>query len=536
VEFVADLALVLLAALVGGFVAQRFGQPLIVGYILAGLAVGPFTAGPTVGNVHHIDQLAELGVALLLFSLGLELSLRKLAPVRAVAIGGTLIQVVLTMAFGFALSRLLGWSPLPSVWFGAVIALSSTMVALKTLQAHGRIGTLSARVMLGILVIQDLAVVPLMIVLPQLSSAGGGNVAWAVGRAVLILAAIVVLPTRVVPHILAYVARRNSRELFFLTTVTIAVGIGYVAWFFGLSLAVGAFIAGLVVNESEYAHQALSDVIPLRDLFGMLFFVSVGMLLDPVLLWHQLGVVLGAAGAVLAGKAAILGGVAWIFGYRRIVPLAVGLTLFQIGEFAFVLAGTGRSIGAIPQDLYALMMNTAIVTMALTPSVARLVPVIYRRFSVKSTADRYERVNLPESGLADHLIIAGAGRVGQGIATAVSPLGIPSVMIDFDDRRVRQAKSAGQALIYGDATQPPVLEAAGAAHARAIVVTTPVFDDVRAIVHAVRQLQPAIPIVARANGPDVISALAEMGIEVTSPELEGALEMARRAARHFPAG
>src|SRR5687768_5720611 len=258
-DLVADLTLVLVAALAGGFLAQRLGQPLIVGYILAGIAIGPFTAGPTVGNLHDIEQMAELGVVLLLFSLGLELSFRELTPVRTVALAGATIQIVLTIALGFALALALGWAWRPALWFGALVSLSSTMVALKTLQAQGRLGTLSSRVMLGLLVVQDLAVVPLMIVLPELSDPAGGasKVVIAALRAAVLLGVIVFFSTKVVPRLMAFVARWNSRELFFLSTITLAVGVGYVAYVFGLSMALGAFVAGLVVNESEYAHQAL---------------------------------------------------------------------------------------------------------------------------------------------------------------------------------------------------------------------------------------------------------------------------------------
>ena len=342
---VADLSLVLLAALAGGFLAQRLGQPLMVGYVLAGVLVGPFTGGLTVVNVHDIEQLAELGVALLLFSLGLELSFRELKPVRAVALGGATIQIVLTIALGLALGLALGWEWRPALWFGALISLSSTMVVLKTIQAQGRLGTLSSRVMFGILIVQDLAVVPLMIVLPELSDPAGGlvRVGAAALRAFLLLGVIVLVATRLVPRLMAFVARWNSRELFLLSTMTLAFGVGYVTWSFGLSMALGAFVAGLVINESEYAHQALSDIVPLRDLFGMLFFVSVGMLLDPALVWQQIGALILVVIAIVVGKAAILAGVVRAFGYWNVVPLAVGLTLFQVGEFAFVLARVGLS-------------------------------------------------------------------------------------------------------------------------------------------------------------------------------------------------
>ena len=529
--FVADLALILLAAVCGGFLAQRLRQPLIVGYIVAGIVVGPFTAGPTVGNVHDIEQLAELGVVLLLFSLGLEVSFRELAPVRTVALAGGAVQIALTIALGFGLGAALGWDWRTSLWLGALVSLSSTMVALKTIQGQGRLGTLSSRVMLGILVVQDLAVVPLMIVLPELStSASGAKVVFAALRAILLLGVIVLLSTRVVPRLMAFVARWNSRELFFLATITLAVGVGYAAHAAGLSMALGAFVAGLVVNESEYAHQALSDVVPLRDLFGMLFFVSVGMLLDPALAWQQLGPLALIVVVIVVGKAAILAGVVRAFGYWNIVPLAVGLTLFQVGEFAFVLARVGVSTGAISNTVYTLTLNAAVITMVLTPALSALVPFVYRRFWPRRERETHESANLPASGPAGHVVIAGSGRVGRSIAEALSGLSLPFVLIESDDRRFTEAKAVGRPIIYGDASQPIVLEAAGLARARALIITIPSFADVRAIAATARHVQPDLPIIARAEGPDAVRDLFAAGIqEVTSPELEAAIEMTCQA-------
>jgi K+:H+ antiporter len=534
-ELVTDLTLVLVAALAGGFLAQRAGQPLIVGYILAGVVVGPFTGGFTVVNVHDIEQLAEIGVALLLFSLGLEVSFRELAPVRAVALAGAVIQIVLTIGFGLGLALALGCSWQPALWFGSLIALSSTMVALKTIQGQGRMGTLSSRVMLGMLVVQDLAVVPLMIVLPELGRPGGGlmRVVTASLRAAALLAGIVIVATRVVPRLMAAVAKWNSRELFLLCTTAVAVGVGFVTWRLGLSLAIGAFVAGLVINESEYAHQALNDIVPLRDLFGMLFFVSVGMLLDPALVWRHLGVLLVVIAAVIVGKAAILAGVVRSFGYRHVIPLAVGLTLFQAGEFTFVLARVGRSAGAITNDLYALVLNTAVATMALTPVVSGLTPWLYAR-RARPAAEKPEAINIPPAGLSGHVIVAGAGRVGRSVAEALRPLGLVCVLIENDDRRAGQARAAGLAAIYGDATQRIVLDAAGIGRARALLVTVPAFPDVRAIVGVVQQVRADLPIIARADGADAVHALYDLGIqEVTSPEFEAAIEMIRQALIHF---
>jgi CPA2 family monovalent cation:H+ antiporter-2 len=533
---VADLSLVLLAALAGGFLAQRLGQPLMVGYVLAGVLVGPFTGGLTVVNVHDIEQLAELGVALLLFSLGLELSFRELKPVRAVALGGATIQIIVTIALGLTLGLSLGWAWRPALWFGALISLSSTMVALKTIQAQGRRGTLSSRVMFGILVVQDLAVVPLMIVLPELSDPAGGlvRIGAAALRATLLLGVIVLVATRLVPRLLAFVARWNSRELFLLSTTTLALGVGYVTWSFGLSMALGAFVAGLVINESEYAHQALSDIVPLRDLFGMLFFVSVGMLLDPALVWQQLGALVFVVLAIVVGKATILAGVVRAFGYWNVVPLAVGLTLFQVGEFAFVLARVGLSSGAIGSDVYTLTLNAAIVTMVLTPALSGLTSVLYERLWPHRTREAFEAINLPRAGLSNHVLVAGWGRVGRSIGDALTHLGLPYVLVEFDDRRVQQARVAGVPVIYGDASQTVVLEAAGVGLARAMLVTVPAFPDVRSIVSAAQQVRADLPIIARADGTEAIHGLYALGVqEVASPEFEAAIEMTRQALIHL---
>ncbi len=535
-ELVGDLILVLLAALAGGFLARRIGQPLIVGYILAGVAIGPFTGGLTVANIHDIEQLAELGVALLLFSLGLELSFRELKPIRLVAVAGGLIQVVLTIALGVVLARACGWGWLEAVWFGALISLSSTMVALKTIQAQGRLGTLSSRVMLGLLIIQDLTVVPLMIVLPAVSDPGTGlwQVLIATGRAALLLGVIVIVATRVVPRVMSVVARAGSRELFLLSTTAVALGVGYTTWAFGVSLALGAFVAGLVISDSEYAHQALSDVMPLRDLFGMLFFVSVGMLMNPTLIWPHIGTLAAIVLVVLVGKGAILAAVVWIFRYRNIVPWAVGLTLFQVGEFAFVLARVGVTSGAISDEVYAQVLNAAIITMALTPAISGLSPWFYARFRGPRPREPLQTKNLPTGGLADHVIITGAGRVGRGIAEALTHLHLPCLLVELDDRRVEQARLAGLPVLYGDASHPVVLEAAGIERARAVLVTVPAFTDVRGVVANVQRLRPKLPIIARADSREAVQQLSALGIdEIASPEFEAAIEMTRQAMEHF---
>ena len=279
----ADIAIIVTAGFLGGVLAQRLKQPLILGYIAAGIVLGPVTGGVLISDPHDIELLAEIGIALLLFALGIEFSLKELRPVRNVALLGTTIQILLTIGVMVGVGLALGWPWTNAVWVGACVSLSSTMVILKTLQSQGRLGTLSSRVMIGMLLVQDLAVVPLLILLPKLTDlrAGLPDLGWALVRSVVFLGLMILVGTRVIPWLMRLVSRWNSRELFLLTVAMLGLGIGFGTYKVGLSFAFGAFVAGIVLSESEYAHQALSDIIPLRDIFGLLFFASVGMLLDP---------------------------------------------------------------------------------------------------------------------------------------------------------------------------------------------------------------------------------------------------------------
>ena len=532
----ADIAIIVVAGLIGGLIAQRLKQPLLLGYILAGVMVGPFTVGPTVSDVHEIELLAEIGVALLLFALGLEFSLKELQPVRKIALLGTPIQLLLTIAFGYGIGQLLGWDWFSSLWFGGLISLSSTMVALKTLMSQGRMGTLSSRVMIGMLIVQDLAVVPLMIILPELNKPGGAlSVLGAAAiKAVIFLALMVVMGTRLLPWLVAYVARWNSRELFLVTITAVGLGVGYVTYLFGLSFAFGAFVAGIVLSESDYGHQALSDIIPLRDVFGLLFFVSVGMLLDPNFVIQNWQIVLLVVALVSMGKAIIFGVLSRLFKYGNIVPLAVGLTLFQAGEFSFVLARVGVSTDSIGEELYTLTLTVAVITMLMTPFVSGLAPRLYAFRQRRVQRDPLQTINLPETGLHDHIVIAGGGRVGLYVARLLQQLDFGFVLLELDYRRVQQAKEADLPVIFGDAGQEVVLEAAHVAKARLVLVTTPATEATRTILAQVRRLNPEVHIVARANSVETMQALREYGIyEAVQPEFEASLEMTRQVLLHF---
>ena len=535
----ADLAIVIVAGLIGGLVAQALRQPLILGYILAGVLVGPHSVGRAVTNTHDIELLAEIGVALLLFALGLEFSLKQLQPVRRIALVGTPIQMGLTILLGAGLGRLFGWAWVPALWLGALIALSSTMVILKTLMAQGRMGTLSSRVMLGILIAQDLMVVPLMILLPAMSSPQAGLQALVVatGKAVLFLTLMVVVGTRLLPRLMQAIAVRQSRELFLLAITAIGLGVGYSTYLFGLSFAFGAFVAGLVLSESDYAHQALSDIIPLRDVFGMLFFASVGMLIDPRLLLATGGQVLVLLLTVLVGKSLILGGLAYAFGYRNVVPLAVALGLWQIGEFAFVLGRVGLTSGALSSEAFTLVLNTAVLSMVLTPAVSGLTTPVYAWWRRRSGSEPVQTINLPTTGLHDHVVIVGGGRVGRFTSGFLKQLGLPSVLIELDYRRFDHARDEGGAVIFGDATQQVVLDAAHVGAARLVLVTVPIMTVTEAVIDQVRRINPKARIVARAEGAEQLRHLQARGLaEVVQPELEAGLEMVRQSLLHMDYG
>ena len=537
VGLAADIILIVVAGLLGGLVAHRLGQPLLVGYILAGTLIGPNGVWPRVVEVHDIELLAEIGVALLLFALGLEVSFKDLKPVRKIALIGGPIQIIITIVLGYEVAtEWLGWERVPAIWFGALIALSSTMVVLKTLVAGGFLQTLASRVMIGLLIVQDLAVAPLMIVLPQLSEieAMAGELAIAGLRAAIFLAAMVLVGTRAIPWLLAKIARWGSRELFLVSVLALGVGVGYGTYLFGLSLAFGAFVAGMALSESELSHQALSDMAPLRDVFGLLFFASAGMLFDPAFVMENAAMVISTIALIIVGKALVFGSLTRLFGYVYRAPFIVALGLAQVGEFSFVLAREGLAIGALSADEYSLMLTIALATMVISPplsSAALPLANLWRRILPGQPART--TFDLPDK-LEDHVIVVGYGRIGITSAEVIVAIHAPLIVVELNHEIAEDASRDSCQVIWGDATRAEILEAASIHTARLLLVAVPDAASATAIVRQAHRLRPDLPIVARAAYREHLDQLKQLGVTaVVQPEFEGSLEMVRQVLRRY---
>ena len=531
-----DLILLVVSAFFSGLLMQRLGQPLILGYILTGIAFGPYTGGFALTSVHEIELLAEIGVALLLFALGLEFSLKDLKPVKKIALIGTPIQILLTIGMGYGIGQWMGWDAKTSLWLGALVSLSSTMVLLKTLMNQGWLGTLSSKVMVGMLIVQDLAVVPLIVLLPMLNNPALGWISLeiAILKTVLFLAGMILFGTRLLPRIMRHIANLGSRELFLLAITAIGLGVGYLTYLVGLSFAFGAFVAGMVLSESDYGHQALSDIIPVRDLFGLLFFASVGMLLNPTFLLDHWEQVLILVLIVSLGKGIIFALLARIFKYGNVVPLAVGLGLFQVGEFSFVLAQVGVSTNSISHEVYSLVLTTAIITMFLTPLISGQTARLYALHKRWFKHEALDSINFPKSGFRNHVIIIGGGRVGFRIAQVLKRLNVPLLIIELDQLRVDRAKNTDIPVVYGDASHEVVLEAAETSLARLLIITSPEVVIAQTIVQRVRKVNAEIQVIARAPGIEFLEEFKKLNIsEVVIPEFEAGLEMARKALVHL---
>ncbi len=535
--FVFDIALVLGSSALGGFIAHRLRQPVLLGYLVAGLVIGPFGLGQ-ISQIDEIKSLAEIGVAFLLFALGVEFSLAELKRVKDIAIKGSLLQIGLTIALVALSTTLLGWvqSPIKGIFMGAVLSLSSTAVVLKTLTERGEVNTIHGQVMLAILIAQDLALGLMLAVLPALNQPDNLLPALiaAVIKAVLFFASAIAAGYWIIPRLMTTVAKTENSELFLLTVIALCLGIALITANLGLSIEMGAFVAGLTIAEIDYADQALAKMIPLRDTFASLFFASIGMLINPVTLFSNFGVIVGLVALVMIGKASIVFPIIWQFGYSFKTSVISGLGLNQIGEFSFVLAVLGEKLGFINQDQYDLLIGTTAITLVLTPIGMKLSPEIARKLaSVPTIAEFLERrqnkgISVPET-IQNHVVVAGYGRVGRVLVKVLRDRNYHVLIIENSEAAVRSLRIEKIPYIFGDADSELVLAKAHLASAKAIAIALPDPSSTRILLKSVLDLNPNIDIVARSHSDREIDLLTQLGAtEVVQPEFEAALEMGRQ--------
>jgi len=537
-----DLIIVLATAIVGGMLARRLRLPTFLGYLIGGIVIGPYGFG-FVQDVATVKALATIGVVLLLFALGLEFSLKEIARLGKNAILGGITQILLTAAVGMALGTFLELTILEAVFFGFIIALSSTMIVLKSLMERGELDSGHGRIMIGILLVQDLCVVPLVIIIPAMG--GGGAELWsslgmAALKAVIFVGAMLVLGTWVLPWLLKRVAGVSSRELFLLTVVTLVLAAAFGTYSFGLSVAFGAFVAGLLISQSVFARQAFADIVPLRDAFVALFFVSLGMLFNPQFVAENIAVVAIVVVVIIAAKFVICFLIPWFAGYSPKTALFTGMGLIQVGEFSFVLAGIGQEAGIIAPYLYSLILASAIITMLLTPPAFNLASSLYRRLSqgerfgllmARRPDPEWKRHKWELSG---HAVICGHGRVGQILTKVLERRKFPYLVIDLAPQVISELNSRRVPCIYGDASNPEILAHAQLNKARVLICTFPDLIDVQLTTKNALKINPRLDIVARVPRDADIEPLKGMGIaELVRPEFEASLEITRHTLHRF---
>lgn len=560
-SLIGTIAAALVLAFAFGFAASRLRLPPIVGYLLAGVAIGPFTPG-FVGDAGLAQQLSEIGVILLMFGVGLHFSPRDLAKARSVALPGAIGQVAIATALGTALARFWEWNWPGSIVFGLALSVASTVVVLRTLEPRGILETPDGRLAVGWLVVEDLVMVLALVLVPALVPGAGdaAGASGALGTTLLItlaklgafVALMVVVGRRFVPWMLTHVARNGSHELFMLGVLAVALGIALgAAELFGVSFALGAFMAGIVVGESDVAHQAAAEALPLQDAFAVLFFVSVGMLVNPMVFVNEIPRIGAVLIVILVGQAMAAALLTLMLGKPLRTALTLGAAVGQIGEFSFIVAALGIKLGVMPPEGRDLILAGALASITLNPLLFAAIGPVERwieahpgllRAIVRSTVTRdtqvtqaHEIARIPTG----HVIVVGYGRVGRAIGEVLKGESIPFVVIERDRDTVERVRDEGVVAIFGDGASAGMLHHAHVKRARLVVVTAPEPLRARRVIEEARRENPTIDLVVRAHSEPDMEAFQKLGVgRVVLGERELAFGMARYAlqvARRQPA-
>ncbi len=519
-------------ALILGFIATRLKLPALVGYLLAGIAIGPATPG-FVADVQIASQLAEVGVMLLMFGVGLHFSVDDLMAVRKIALPGAVVQMAVATALGAGVATFWGWSLGSALVFGISLSVASTVVLLKALESRGLVDSGDGRIAVGWLVVEDLAMVLVLVLLPALAPSLGGKAtegARSMGMTIFItlaqvggfIAFMLIVGRRLFPWLLWQVTKTGSRELFTLCVIAAAVSIAYgSSAIFGVSFALGAFFAGMVLRESQFSARAAEDTLPLQDAFAVLFFVSVGMLFDPAVILEEPLHVLATVAIVLVGKTLAAFAVVLLLRYPVRTAAIVAASLAQVGEFSFILAGLGMALGLLPKEGNDLILAAALISIALNPVMFSLVGPTERwlhrhtKFASKLDASANPLAELPMTTeakyLAGHIVLVGWGRVGKQIGSDLAAEGVPYVVVESNREFVESHRQGGGAAVWGDATDPLVLVQAHIREARALVIATPETVQVRTMVETARTLNPSVQVIVRSHNAEEADLLERDG-------------------------
>jgi CPA2 family monovalent cation:H+ antiporter-2 len=530
----------LVLAFIFGSIAQRLKVSPLVGYLLAGVMVGPFTPG-FVADQALAQELAEIGVILLMFGVGLHFSLKDLLSVRAIAIPGALAQIAAGTALGAGLGLFLGWPLAAGLVFGLALSVASTVVLLRALQEHRLVETDRGRISVGWLIVQDLVMILALVLIPALSAAAtadGGAPAFHVGETLIALALtlgkvaafvvlILVVGRRLIPAILHHTAHSGSRELFRLAVLSIALGVAFgAALLFGVSFALGAFFAGMVMSESALSQQAANETLPLRDAFAVLFFVSVGMLVDPAVLWRDLWLVLATVLIIVVGKSVAAFAIVRLFGHPTRAALTISISLAQIGEFSFILATLGVGLDLLPAQGRDLILAAAIITIMINPALFKAALAFERRSIEPSPPAAVE-----PTPVAKRAILIGFGRVGRVVAASLRDKAASIVVIEDQDQVAADARRLGLEVVAGNAADTKTLAAARVAKAQWLFVAIPNAFEAGQIVEQARIANPAITIIARAHSAEEVEYLRRLGAtRIIMGERELALAMVDAAS------
>ena len=541
-------------AFIFGMIAQRLRLSPLVGYLIAGVIAGPFTPG-FVGDQTLAPQLAEIGVILLMFGVGLHFSLGDLLEVKAIALPGAILQIAVATALGWGMAYYLGWSHGAGLVFGLALSVASTVVLLRALEERRLVETAKGRIAVGWLIVEDLAMVLALVLLPALAGllkgeAGDASAIWSqlfvtLAKVGAFVAFMLIVGRRVIPWILERVAGTGSRELFTLCVLAIALGVAFgSAELFGVSFALGAFFAGMMLNESEFSHQAANETLPLREAFAVLFFVSVGMLFDPQILLKEPLEVLAVFAIIVIGKSVAAYALVRAFGKPNSTALMISASLAQIGEFSFILAGLGMDLEILPKEGHDLILAGALLSIVVNPLLFAWLDRKNAREAAALQEARTDAVAPPvPADIDNHVILIGYGRVGSELARLLGEQKVPMVVIDGEESLIAKARAAGLPAILGNAVNERVLREAVPERATTAMLAIPQALEAGEIIARLREINPGLSIVARAHSDNEVKHLIEHGADgAVMAERELAHSLAEmvlaapvyRGARHLP--